>query len=181
MPPRTKNPGHSHAQTKHISFTFYSQATSPAPFGYEYFVALPPAYSSSSSKKWPLILFLHGAGESQRGVNESYASVRHGIPKVVLCYDRLMDGVDPPSIDVPRAPRMRRAGTSGDRSAESVSVEVCRLVAEEFVTVTPSLNMGRSALYSTGSQMALFAFFSPMQEPIRRKKQQQGRSCQSFA
>lgn len=142
----TKDPGHSYAKTNNISFKFYEQRESPAPFGYEYFISLPPAYESTS-EKYPLILFLHGAGESQRSANESYASIRHGIPKVVLCYDKMKDGVDPPHIDIPQAERIRRSRGSkaGDLSVEPVSKEVCTTVAENFITLTPSLNMGEWA------------------------------------
>ena len=44
-----------------------------------YVVFLPPNYASSS-RKWPLILFLHGAGE--RGDNLQRVS-KHGPPKIV--------------------------------------------------------------------------------------------------
>lgn len=142
--PRSKDPGHPYARTKHISFTFHDQTNSPAPFGYEYYVSLPPSYTSQPEKSWPLILFLHGAGESQRAANESYASLRHGVPKIILCYDKWKDGLETPSIDIPLAPRLRRAGKTTDKSSEPVDPEVCRLVAEEFITVTPSLNMGES-------------------------------------
>lgn len=138
-----KDPGHSYANTKHLSFDYFDQKTSNASFGYEHYVSLPPMYDSDAARAWPLILFLHGAGESQRAANESYISVRHGIPKLILCYDRLKDGQDPPSIDVPLAPRLRQTQQvkQGDRSIEPVPPEVCSLVAENFITVTPSLNM----------------------------------------
>lgn len=138
-----KDPGHPYAKTKHISFDFFDQRTLNASFGYEHYVSLPPTYDSDAASVWPLILFLHGAGESQRAANESYASIRHGIPKVILCYDRLKDGKDPPSIDIPPAPRLRKTkeGKQGDRSLEPVPAEVCSFVAENFITVTPSLNM----------------------------------------
>ena len=86
------------------------------------------------------MLFLHGSGESQRTANSSYASIRHGIPKVILCYDRLKDGKDPPSIAIPR-PGETRQVKQGDQSIEPVPAEVCRFVAENFITVTPSLNV----------------------------------------
>ena len=145
-----KDPGHPYAHTSHISFEYHDQPTSPASFGYEYYISLPPNYSTSK-KPWPLILFLHGAGESQRGKNESYASIRHGVPKIILCYDKFKSGMDPPSIDIPLAPRLRgrnpNRGIDGDAdlSQTPVSPEICKLVAEEFITVTPSLNMGKKA------------------------------------
>lgn len=146
-----KNPGHPYSETSHISFDYFDQPTSTAPFGYEHFISLPPAYASSPDQSWPLVLFLHGAGESQRGKNESYASIRHGVPKIILCYDKYKGGMNPPSIDIPLAPRLRgrnpNKGNSGDADLSStpVSAELCTLVAEGFITVTPSLNMGKKA------------------------------------
>ncbi len=46
----------------------------------EYLLFLPQEYESDSDKKWPLILFLHGAGE--RGENIDLVAV-HGPPKIV--------------------------------------------------------------------------------------------------
>ncbi|KIX94899.1 uncharacterized protein Z520_09208 [Fonsecaea multimorphosa CBS 102226] len=140
-----KDPGHAYARTRHIRFEYFDQRVSNAPFGYEHFVSLPPAYDEDRNRTWPLVLFLHGAGESQRGEHESYASIRHGVPKVILCYDKLKS--DPtnetPSIDIPLAPRLRRSKQTqqGDRSTEPVPRETCELLAENFITVTPSLNM----------------------------------------
>ncbi len=143
---RPKDPGHPYARTKHINFDFFDQRLSNAPFGYQHFVSLPPAYDSDDTKQWPLILFLHGAGESQRGRNESFASLRHGIPKVVLCYDKLKANPNTdkdPSITIPPAPHLRKSKQTGqgDRSVEPVPRETCEMLAENFITVTPSLNL----------------------------------------
>lgn len=61
-----------------------------------YLLALPPGYEADPGRRWPLILFLHGAGE--RG--DDLARVRgHGVPKAVD------DGVDVPAIVVsPQCP-----------------------------------------------------------------------------
>ncbi|KAF2141482.1 uncharacterized protein K452DRAFT_309232 [Aplosporella prunicola CBS 121167] len=145
--PQPLDPGHLYAETKHISFTFYEQTVSAAPYGYEFFVSVPPTYETQLDKSWPLVMFLHGAGESQRGPNESYACLRHGIPKIILCYDKLKGGAEP-SIDIPLAPRLRGRNPNkgknrgdADLSSTPVSEDVCKIVAEEFVTVTPVLNM----------------------------------------
>ncbi len=45
-----------------------------------YLIYLPNDYNADSDVKWPLILFLHGAGE--RGSNIELVK-RHGIPKIV--------------------------------------------------------------------------------------------------
>ncbi len=47
---------------------------------YEYLLFLPKAYDADPQKKWPLMLFLHGAGE--RGTNVWLVAV-HGPPKLV--------------------------------------------------------------------------------------------------
>ncbi|KAL1623036.1 hypothetical protein SLS56_008447 [Neofusicoccum ribis] len=92
-------------------------------------------------KQWPLIVFLHGAGESQQEPDESYACLRHGIPKIILCYDALMSGAAP-QISIPKARRLRDQDIGKpDRSATPVPPDVCRTVAEEFVTLTPVLNL----------------------------------------
>jgi predicted peptidase len=46
----------------------------------EYLVYLPPEYDNLSNKKWPLIIFLHGAGE--RGSNIEDVK-KYGIHKVI--------------------------------------------------------------------------------------------------
>ncbi|KAK7893823.1 hypothetical protein LTR67_006524 [Exophiala xenobiotica] len=137
-----KNPGHHYAQTRNIKFDFFDQKVSNAAFGYEHFVSLPPKYDEDPEASWPLVLFLHGAGESQRERNESFVSVRHGIPKVILCYEKLKSNEEP-AIDIPLAPRLRKSKQTkqGDKSVEPVPAEVCTLLAENFITVTPSLNM----------------------------------------
>jgi len=137
-----KDPGHPYSKAESIRFDFYNQRASN-----ELFVSLPPTCDNKAQeKKWPIILLLHGAGESQRGKNESFASIRRGIPKVTLCYEKLKS--DPsntviPRITIPQAPRSRpgRQTKQGDKSVEPVPAEVCTLVAENFITITPSPNM----------------------------------------
>ena len=45
----------------------------------DYLLSLPPTYGADAAKKWPLILFLHGAGE--RGTN-IWLVAKHGPPKI---------------------------------------------------------------------------------------------------
>jgi len=47
---------------------------------YDYLIHLPEGYSPDSGKRWPLLMFLHGAGE--RGTNLARVAV-HGPPKLV--------------------------------------------------------------------------------------------------
>lgn len=46
----------------------------------DYLLFLPAEYQTSKSKKWPLLLFLHGAGE--RG-SDVWLVAKHGPPKIV--------------------------------------------------------------------------------------------------
>ena len=48
--------------------------------GYRYLLALPEGYEADMSKKWPLIVFLHGAGE--RGSDLENLK-KHGPPKLI--------------------------------------------------------------------------------------------------
>ncbi|HEY1084170.1 MAG TPA: dienelactone hydrolase family protein [Prosthecobacter sp.] len=48
--------------------------------GYKYLLSLPDGYEADSSKKWPLLVFLHGAGE--RGNNLELLK-KHGPPKLI--------------------------------------------------------------------------------------------------
>ncbi|MBP96518.1 phospholipase [Candidatus Poribacteria bacterium] len=57
---------------KHFSFNIKFQM--------EYLLFLPESYAQSTNQKFPLILFLHGAGE--RG-SDLDSVKRHGIPKIV--------------------------------------------------------------------------------------------------
>ncbi|KAJ9132441.1 Alpha/beta-hydrolase [Pleurostoma richardsiae] len=167
--PSTKpvEPGHPYAATKHISFSLYRQTVSAAPYGYDYFVSLPPKYESQPEKTWPLVLSLHGAGESQRGPNETFACLRHGIPKIILCYDRLKDGNEP-AIDIPLASRLRgrnpnkgRNRADADLSTSPVPEEVCKVVAEEFVTLTPVLDMNNGYGWNASVLTSLLDTFLP--------------------
>jgi predicted peptidase len=45
----------------------------------DYLLFLPADYETNSARRWPLILFLHGAGE--RGDN-IWAVAKHGVPKI---------------------------------------------------------------------------------------------------
>ncbi|KAB5578088.1 Alpha/Beta hydrolase protein [Coniochaeta sp. 2T2.1] len=158
------DPGHSYAATKHISFKLYRQNVSAGTFGYEHFVSLPPAYDQQSDKKWPLVVFLHGAGESMRGPNESFACLRHGVPKIILCYDKLKDGKTP-AIDIPtrdgRNPNKGRKRADGDLSGTPVPEEVCTTVAEQFITLTPILDMNEGYGWNQAVLTSLLDTFIP--------------------
>src|SRR6476661_5290776 len=48
--------------------------------GYPYLLSLPEGYEAEQEKKWPLVVFLHGAGE--RGKNLEMLK-KHGPPKLL--------------------------------------------------------------------------------------------------
>jgi predicted peptidase len=48
--------------------------------GYRYLLALPEGYETDTAKRWPLIVFLHGAGE--RG-EDLKLLLKHGPPKLI--------------------------------------------------------------------------------------------------
>src|SRR5438067_12488734 len=58
----------------------------PSSINPNYLLYLPKEYDPLQSKRWPLILFLHGAGE--RGDNLELVKV-HGVPKIVEQYPDL--------------------------------------------------------------------------------------------
>jgi len=58
----------------------YLRAKSTQTFEVNYLIFLPQGYDRKAEKRWPLILFLHGAGE--RGTNLTLVA-RHGPPKIV--------------------------------------------------------------------------------------------------
>lgn len=82
--------------------------------GYDYLLFLPKGYDAKGDKKWPLILFLHGAGE--RGTNVWLVSV-HGPPKLVK-------PVVPPGKGETAEQRAQREAAS-------------KLLSENFIVVSP--------------------------------------------
>ncbi len=91
---------------------FSAQFTKQAELGY--LLYLPPGYDAKAAQQWPLILFLHGAGE--RGTNLAQVSV-HGPPKLMK--------KNPP------VPKNETDGARKDREAAT------KLLAEKFIVVSP--------------------------------------------
>jgi len=50
------------------------------PYAFNYFLALPDGYEAEPDRRWPLVVFLHGAGE--RGDNLALVG-KHGPPKLI--------------------------------------------------------------------------------------------------
>jgi predicted peptidase len=61
-----------------VAQSFSSEVT--IPLGYKFLLTLPEGYEPAGAKKWPLLIFLHGAGE--RGDNLELLK-KHGPPKLV--------------------------------------------------------------------------------------------------
>jgi predicted peptidase len=56
------------------------QAQVAVPVSYDYLISLPEGYAEHPEKKWPLILFLHGAGERGSDLNQLK---RHGPTRLI--------------------------------------------------------------------------------------------------
>lgn len=96
---------------------FQTQLTKKVDLGY--LLYLPPGYDAKAAKKWPLILFLHGAGE--RGTNLAVVSV-HGPPKLVK-----------------KNPPVPKNETEDARKSREAAT---KLVAENFIIVSPQCPVG---------------------------------------
>ena len=106
--------------------------------GAQYLLFLPKNYDAAESKKWPLILFLHGAGE--RGTNVWKVAV-HGPPKIVK------DKPDFPFIVVsPQCP-------TGQRWSNDVLLALLDEVTKQY-----KVDQGR--VYLTGLSMGGFGTWS---------------------
>lgn len=62
---------------------FTQKKTDSIPFVYEYLLSLPIDYDNDRERKWPLLLFLHGAGESHPPIDKIR---KHGPPKLLDQY-----------------------------------------------------------------------------------------------
>ncbi len=82
--------------------------------GYDYLLFLPKGYDARAQKKWPLIFFLHGAGE--RGTNVWLVSV-HGPPKLVK----------------PSAPPAKGETDEQRQQREAAA----KILSENFIVVSP--------------------------------------------
>ena len=110
-----------------------------------YLLSLPAGYERSKTRRWPLILFLHGAGE--RG--DDLARVRvHGLPRVVE-QRRVPELADFPFIAVsPQCP------TESWWSRETLALEALLDAVEEEFRVDPD------RVYVTGLSMGGYGTFA---------------------
>jgi len=104
----------------------------------QYLIYLPKDYEAQSKKRWPLMLFLHGAGE--RGTNIAKVAV-HGPPKLVK------QGRDFPFIIVsPQCP-------NGERWDNDVLLALLDEVGEKY-------RVDESRVYLTGLSMGGYGTWS---------------------
>jgi len=104
----------------------------------QYLIYLPKDYEAQSKKRWPLMLFLHGAGE--RGTNIAKVAV-HGPPKLVK------QGRDFPFIIVsPQCP-------NGERWDNDVLLALLDEVGEKY-------RVDESRVYLTGLSMGGYGAWS---------------------
>ena len=114
------------------------ERTIRTPVSAQYLLFLPKDYDAKDPKRWPLILFLHGAGE--RGTNISKVAV-HGPPKLVK------EEPDFPFVVVsPQCP-----------NGERWSNEVLLALLDE---VTAKLRIDEKRIYLTGLSMGGFGTWS---------------------
>lgn len=91
------------------------RVTDSLPFTYQYYLSTPPAYLPDETKQWPLLLFLHGAGEACPPIEKV---LRHGPPKLVDAYLFARDNAE-------------------------IDRDSATFLAENFVTCSPQINEGR--------------------------------------
>lgn len=97
---------------------FQTQLSKQVELGY--LLYLPPGYDAKAAKQWPLILFLHGAGE--RGTNLAQVSA-HGPPKLVK-----------------KNPPAPKTETEAARKEREVATQ---LLKEKFIIVSPQCPTGQ--------------------------------------
>ncbi|UJR24689.1 hypothetical protein I4U23_006062 [Adineta vaga] len=83
------------------------------PFAYEYFLSIPPKYNTNEEKKWPFLLFLHGAGEISPPIKKVLA---HGPPKLINAYFT--------------------------NQFDNIDKESATILAENFITCSPQVSQG---------------------------------------
>ena len=79
-----------------------------------YLLYLPPEYDPQSSKRWPLILFLHGFGERGDTLSDLERVKMHGVSRV------LENGTDLPFIVV--SPQCSRQSDQGNQNLKDLSL-----------------------------------------------------------
>lgn len=121
--------------------------------GAQYLVFLPEGYQSRGEKRWPMILFLHGAGE--RGTNSNLVAV-HGPPKIV--------GAKPSFPFIVVSPQCPAGQTWSDEVVLALLSEVTkRYKVDQSRIYLTGLSMGGYGTWSIGLKHPdLFAAIAPI-------------------
>jgi len=108
--------------------------------GYRYLLSVPPTYYEKADTKYPLILFLHGSGESSSNLE---LAKKHGIPRLVQVYDNWKEGkVTKDDLLDPGAKSKSTVSIkdSSVKPTKPMNLDCARTVAENFITLTPQVD-----------------------------------------
>jgi predicted peptidase len=97
--------------------------------GYTYLLGLPTGYDAAAGKEWPLIVFLHGSGESG---SEPWLVAKHGPPK-------LLRG----DVPVPPPPPGKQPPPPETPEARAKRHECAAILAANFIVVSPQCPSAR--------------------------------------
>jgi len=130
---------------------FEKEITIQAKLGY--LLSLPPGYDADPGKRWPLLVFLHGAGESGSDIEKVKI---HGPPKLIAA-----GSFDHPCIVV--SPQCPGRGWNADMVAALID-DICRTtrVDEDRIYLT-GLSMGGFGTWAlAASRPERFAAIAPV-------------------
>jgi len=112
---------------------YKSETTKPGVFPYRYLLSTPPSYQTDPNTHFPLLLYLHGSGESH--ATDIELTKMHGIPRLVQAYENLKNGKPAPE----KTQYKPENPTEDWDELPPVELECARIVAEQFITVTPQV------------------------------------------
>jgi predicted peptidase len=126
------------AKSKQQEKSFEQEITVKVKFNY--LLYLPEGYETPGEKRWPMILFLHGAGES----GDDLAKVKiHGIPKIVETKQ------DFPFIVV--SPQSPRGGWNADNLTALLDDVISKYKVDKDRVYLTGLSMGGFGTWSLAS------------------------------
>ncbi len=178
-------------QTNSNSFlkAYKSETKQPGIFPYRYLLSTPPSYQDNPNTHWPLLLYLHGSGESHS--NNIELAKMHGIPRLVQAYENLKNGKPAPE----KTQYRPEISPEDFDELPPVNLDCAKIIAEQFITVTPQVEpdpkdnsvdwdakslsalldeiekkyrVDKQRIYVTGNSMGGFGAFSLAQEQPER-------------
>ena len=126
-------------ETPTISFLLKKKANLPDLTSFRYLLSVPPTYSEDNSKHWPLLLFLHGSGESGDDIE---LIKNHGVPRLVQVYENLKNGKlskDDLITENPKTEVLQEKDSS-HKPVMPINLECAKTVAENFITLSPQVD-----------------------------------------